>query len=235
VTFSFYARKGANFSGTTVATYINTGTGTDQAATGQNAGTWTGFTSPLNGSTFTPTTTWTRYSFNATIGATATQIGLGFLTSSFSGTAGAADFVEITGLQLERGSVATTFKRSNGAGGTIQGELAACQRYYYRSTSSAGSQTSTGISGITNSTTNLVGYFNPPVSMRVTPTAVDFSSIGTQTTASGLTAISAVAIVNESTNNSVSLNLTSSGFLANLFGLVRGTTGTGYIGLSAEL
>jgi hypothetical protein len=169
--------------------------------------------------------------------ATATSSGaivdLGFRvnTAGFT-TLSANDYFQFDQVQLEVGSVATPFAR---AGGTIQGELSAAQRYYYRSTSSAGSQTAIGITGITNSTTNLVGYFNPPVPMRVTPTAVEFSSIGTQTTGSGLTAISAVAIVNESTNSSVSMNMTSSGFTANLFGLVRGTTGTGYIGLSAEL
>ena len=187
------------------------------------------------GSNVTLTTTWTRYSVTVTLPSIA---GKTIGTSSFLNvlslnlSSSAAITFDYWGVQLEAGSVATAFQTATG---TIQGELAACQRYYYRSTSSAGSQTSTGISGITNSTTNLVGYFNPPVPMRVTPTAVEFSSIGTQTTGSGLTAISAVAIVNESNNNSVSLNLTSSGFTANLFGLVRGTTGTGYIGLSAEL
>jgi hypothetical protein len=230
VTLSYYARAGANYSPTSsiLRTYLITGTGTDQNAI---TGSFTGSVNAINNQPATLTTSWQRFTFTATLASSITQINLQ-LIANVTGVAGANDFFEYTGVQIDIGSVALPFRTY---AGTIQGELAACQRYYYRSTSSAGSQTSTGISGITNSTTNLVGYFNPPVSMRVTPTAVDFSSIGTQTTASGLTAISAVAIVNESTNNSVSLNLTSSGFLANLFGLVRGTTGTGYIGLSAEL
>jgi hypothetical protein len=189
------------------------------------------------GANTTLTTSWVRYSYTIaldsiagkTIGTNSSLIIYGL--DYQSGTV-ASNVVDIWGWQIEAGSTATAFETATG---TIQGELAACQRYYFRSGSSVGSQTATGVSGITNSTTNLVGYFNPPVPMRVTPTAVEFSSIGTQTTGSGLTAISAVAIVNESTNSSVSLNLTSSGFTANLFGLVRGTTGTGYIGLSAEL
>jgi hypothetical protein len=183
---------------------------------------------------YTPTSSWTRVTATMSV---ASVSGKTIGTSSFlelDTVVGmtATNTMQFWGVQVEAGSVATAFQTATG---TLQGELAACQRYYYRSTSSVGSQTATGVSGITNSTTNLVGYFNPPVPMRVTPTAVEFSSIGTQTTGSGLTAISAVAIVNESTNSSVSLNLTSSGFTANLFGLVRGTTGTGYIGLSAEL
>jgi hypothetical protein len=223
VTLSFWA-KGTNPTGNFEANLI------------QNFGSGGSGDVALTGQAFSVTASWVRYSFTFNVPSISGKtIGTGsyLFTSIYQAAANTSvSTLDIWGVQLEAGSTATAFQTATG---TIQGELAACQRYYYRSTSSAGSQTSTGISGITNSTTNLVGYFNPPVPMRVTPTAVDFSSIGTQTTGSGLTAISAVAIVNESTNSSVSLNLTSSGFTANLFGLVRGTTGTGYIGLSAEL
>lgn len=124
-TLSFYARAGANFSGSGASSmriYLMYGTGTDQSViTG-----FTGNTFLVNGTVTAITTSWVRYSFTVSVPSTATQLGLE-LNALFNGTAGAADYFEVTGVQLEVGSVATPFSR---AGGTIQGELAACQRYY---------------------------------------------------------------------------------------------------------
>jgi hypothetical protein len=225
-TLSFYARAGANFSGAFYA-QVATGTGTDQNYL--NSG-YTGAATPIS-TAVTLTTTWQRFSYSGTIASTATEIGLQF-TQAPTGTAGTNDYFEITGVQLEVGSVATPYA-PNGA--TQQAELAACQRYYWRTSASAGSQTATGIMGITNSTTNLVGVVRPPVTMRIIPSSVDFSAVGVQSTGSALTAISAVTISSDATNDTAQLNFTSSGFTANLYGLVRGTTGAGYVGLSAEL
>ena len=124
VTLSFYARAGANFSSassTMTATLAN-GTGTDQNyLTGQytNANTVASYNATL-------TTTWQRFSFNGTVPTNATELAIQFSNVPV-GTAGAADYFEITGVQLDIGSVALPFRR---AGGTIQGELAACKRYY---------------------------------------------------------------------------------------------------------
>lgn len=124
VTLSFYARRGANYSATSnlLKVRVFTGTGTDQSV---YAG-YTGSAQPVDSSA-TLTTTWQRFTFTFAVGATATEISVA-LTNVTTGTAGANDYFEITGVQLEVGSVATPFSR---AGGTIQGELAACQRYYY--------------------------------------------------------------------------------------------------------
>jgi hypothetical protein len=127
VTFSFYARAGANYStaSSNLGVQLYTGTGTDQNGL---TGAYTGSTAAINTNAVI-TTTWQRFSFTATLSSSLTELYLNF-TSAPVGTAGAADYFEVTGVQLEVGSVATPFK-TNGA--TIQGELAACQRYYQKS------------------------------------------------------------------------------------------------------
>jgi hypothetical protein len=124
VTYSFYARRGANYSGgsNNIIVALNSGTGTDQ---NMLSGGFTGSASLVN-QFAALTTTWQRFTYTATVASTATELGCYFAYDPV-GTAGAADYFEVTGLQIELGSTATTFSR---AGGTIQGELAACQRYY---------------------------------------------------------------------------------------------------------
>jgi len=124
VTVSFYARKGADFSGT-FSLFVFSGTSsteTNRVTTAYPSGAAT----PLNTGSITLTTTLTRYQYTFTFGASVTQFCI-LPSVGWSGTAGAADLVEFTGFQLEVGSVATDYVRQ---GATIQGELAACQRYY---------------------------------------------------------------------------------------------------------
>jgi hypothetical protein len=128
VTVSFYAKAGANYSaaGSVLGLTVNTGTGADATNLTSNFGGWTGNAQPYSGA-ITISTTWTRYSITCTVGSTITNIGILF---SFlpSGTAGADDNVYITGVQLEKGSVATSFDvRPFGT------ELSLCQRYYEKS------------------------------------------------------------------------------------------------------
>jgi len=123
VVLSFYANAGANYSGGAVTAQIYTGTGTDQGAASLNTAAWTGFATPIS-STFTPTITRTRYTFTGTIGSGIGELAIS-LTWSGSGTAGANDYIDITGVQLEVGTLATPFERRQY--GT---ELMLCQRYY---------------------------------------------------------------------------------------------------------
>jgi hypothetical protein len=161
-TLSFYARAGANFSPTSsyLTSYVYYGTGTDQNITGSYTG-----AVGLGGQNNTLTTTWQRFTMTVSIASTATELAL-FFAISPTGTASTNDYFEITGVQLELGSSATPFSR---AGGTIQGELAACQRYYYQYLT--GTSQSIGVS--TNfGTTQVETAITFPVTMRTAPALV---------------------------------------------------------------
>jgi hypothetical protein len=125
VTLSFWAKCGANFSssGSGIAVQMYTGTGADQSASLMVSGSWTGSATPINTSA-TLTTSWQRFVFTGTTGAGINQAGVYFNWSP-TGTAGADDYVYITGLQLERGPVVTAYENR-----PYSTELALCQRYY---------------------------------------------------------------------------------------------------------
>jgi hypothetical protein len=159
VTISFYATAGANYSGGAASFQVYTGTAADQGTASLNTAAWTGLASPLS-STFTPTTTRTRITLTGTIGSTVQEVAFG-LNWSGSGTAGANDYLDITGVQLEVGSTATSFDyRPYGT------ELALCQRYYQQVGSSTASSALFSSYG---ANTNAVSW-QFKVSMRATPT-----------------------------------------------------------------
>jgi hypothetical protein len=167
ITLSFYARRGANYSVASNALNVQliTGTGTDQNV--YTVG-YTGSVTAINQNA-TLTTTWQRFAYTATLASNMTEMGITFVAST-TGTAGAADYYEVTGVQIDIGtytaSTAPTFRRS---GGTLQGELAACQRYYYRISAQ------TFGSGMAYSTTQGLAWTNFPVTMRIAPTALEQS------------------------------------------------------------
>ena len=132
VTLSFWARAGANYSSTSnlLNIFLQSGTGTDQ---NQYNGYYTGSTLPVN-TTLTLTTSWQRFTYTCAIPSNSTQVGFeAYYTPT--GTAGTNDYFDITGVQLEIAPQATPFSR---AGGSIGGELALCQRYYYQMSGSNG-------------------------------------------------------------------------------------------------
>jgi len=227
VTVSFYARAGANYSAASNALNVSlrSGTGTDQ----NYLAAWTGDVQVAS-TTATLTTTWQRFQFTGTIGATATELTLPF-TYTPTGTAGANDYYEVTGIQLEVGSIATQFSR---AGATIQGELAACQRYYWRENldTFVGSATN----GFSTTTTNFTLATRNPVAMRVGATSVDFSALRIVDTSNTAYSISNVTLLSVNTNKTLSteVNATISGGTAGRWGYLQGN-GTGYLGFSAEL
>lgn len=123
ITFSVFMRSGANYSGGAVNMDIYSSTALNQTSAGLAAGSWTGLTTVASQAK-TITSTGTLYTVTATVPANAQSLGVEIYWYP-TGTAGAADFIEITGIQLEVGSTATSFDyRPYGT------ELALCQRYY---------------------------------------------------------------------------------------------------------
>jgi hypothetical protein len=127
VTMSFYARAGANYSPTSnsLTAILYTSTSTDGNVL---AGPWANAATPVGGYA-TLTTTWQRFSFTGTLASNITQFAT-FFSATPTGTAGANDYYEVTGVQVDIGSVALPFRTY---AATIQGELAACMRYYQKS------------------------------------------------------------------------------------------------------
>jgi hypothetical protein len=226
VVLSFYAKSGANFSYTpTVRLY--SGTGTDQAPVNLFNGAWTGAADVVN-TTFSPTSTMTRYTFTGTVPTTSNELAF-WINWTPSGTAGANEWLQIEGVQLEVGSVATEFQRS---GGTLAGELAACQRYYWRAGGSAAFQ----YFGQGTAASSTVAYVNVqnPVVMRTTPSSVDYSTLsifdgtGTYTATNVAFNVAAPYVSN--------LTVTISGATANRPALLNANNSTSaYLGFSAEL
>jgi hypothetical protein len=128
--------------------------------------------------TATLSTSWARYSITGTVPSisgktlgTSSELSAIFWVSAGATYAARASSIgiqnntfDIWGVQLEAGSVATPFTTATG---TVQGELAACQRYFYNL--GGDSAYATLPTGYANSTTQFQIPFAFPVEMRITP------------------------------------------------------------------
>jgi hypothetical protein len=178
------------------------------------------------------TTSWVRYTYTVSIPSISGKtIGAGnFLEFELSLSSLVAQNINIWGVQVEAGSTATAFQTATG---TIQGELAACQRYYWRSSGSAG-QTPIGGYGTAYITTGVGFVITNPVPMRVAPTSLDFSNLqASDLNNAGLT-MSAVALY-VSTPMATSLTATVSGATQYRPYTILCNPSAGFIGVSAEL
>ena len=158
MTISFYARKSPTASSSSLNSRIIAGTGTDQAMKNYTGGT-VSFQQ-----TFTLTDSWQRFSFSGTVSSPYNEFGIWFGYNP-TGTAGAADYVEITGVQIELGANATQFTRNSGS---IQAELAACQRYYQKIGTEGNLYQQFALCTAESSTTAW-GPIYLPVKIRITP------------------------------------------------------------------
>ena len=192
---------------------------------GDTTGTW-----------LTDNGTGVRVSFGLGVGSTysgtaGAWAGAGYFSAtgatSVVGTSGATFY--ITGVQLEKGTVATPFEfRSIGQ------ELALCQRYYYRLIQNDYSTT-----GYSVNAASFRASGNYPVTMRTAPTSLEQSGTASHYTVVGGGRSSAVcsavpAFLGSGQNTWQATCTVASGLVAYNAGIVNINT-NGYLGWSAEL
>jgi len=237
----------------TISFWAKASSGTPNIAVNptQNFGSGGSTTVVVTGQKFAITTSWARYSktfsipsvSGKTIGTSSfLRISLWISAGSDQNTATdslgiQSTTVDFWGVQVEANSTASEFQTATG---TLQGELAACQRYYWRTGGdSANSPIATGAS---ESTTKTNIFIQLPVSMRINPTTFDWAGSGGlrvwgyNTTAVFQANVTSAAIINSNKNclyfqTTVASGL-SQGYPTNLD---TGGTSTNFLGISAEL
>ena len=166
--------------------------------------------------------------------ANAWQATAAFRTSgsaNWIGTNGATFY--ITGVQLEKGSTATSFDyRPYGT------ELMLCQRYYYK-VNSEGAGSDYAVGWVNSTTLARVTLFFP-ASMRIAPTALEQSGTAgdysVRTSGNTNTTCSAVPVFWASSKNSATTDLTvTSGLTAGQGANLRPVNTSAYLAWSAEL
>jgi hypothetical protein len=164
VTLSFWARSTAGAQPLNVAIFQSFGTG------GSPSADVTATYVSGSGSPYTPTASWVRYTFTYSMPSVS---GKTFGTNNDSylnvrlfqyTTTATNTSIDIWGVQLEASPVATAFQTATG---TFQGELAACQRYYYKVTNGATNCPVTTAFYYSGSSVNAFLQF--PVTMRTSP------------------------------------------------------------------
>lgn len=238
VTVSFWAKAGSGTPNIGVRCVQYFGSGGSPSASVQYT------------STVAVTTSWARYSqtFNissiagktiGTSGDSYFQVGLvaSAGSSTYSGAFGSMlqnNTFEVWGIQAEAGSAPTPFSL---ASGTLQGELAACQRYYYRITSGGAGSRFANLACDSTTVTEAVIPF--PVTMRIAPTALEQSGTASDysvRTAGATITASAVPtwLAANTFNGSVNLAV-ASGLVAGAAGTLRPANSNAYLAWSAEL
>jgi hypothetical protein len=240
VTLSFWAKAASGTPNVSIEFLQFFGTG------GSPSAVVTGSVATNTVKKFTLSTSWVRYSHTFTIPSISgktlgtnndSYLGLVFYVSG--GNATRTDSLgvqnntfDIWGVQAEAGSIATPFQTATG---TIQGELAACQRYYWQQ--GGAFYQALGPTGYTTSTTNANAYFTLPVEMRTVPT-LTYAQVNWRSANGNVQTPSAIIITGSglSTTKVIRLEHTLTAATSGLWGYQEiNATNAGYLGLSAEL
>jgi hypothetical protein len=221
-TLSFWAKAGS-------------GTPTLNIKLRQNFGSG-GSTSVDIDSSVTLSTSWQRFSVTVNVPSISGKT-VAFnsgLDTIFAPPLNTIQTIDIWGVQLEAGSTATPFRRN---ANSLQGELAACQRYYQRFV--AGSTFGNlGGFGWSTTTTSMNNFLEAKTTLRAVPTSIDFGgSLQIQQTNNNTFSVSNITLnSSESSTNKVALAITHASATANLTGSFRANSdANAFVGFSAEL
>jgi hypothetical protein len=181
----------------------------------------------INGITQTLTTSWARYSqtfsvpsiSGKTIGSNSLlQLNLEIGTNRIQN-------VDIWGVQIESGSIPTPFRRN---ASNVQGELEACQRFYFRTSPGAFVNLANGRA---ESSTSIRIFVPQTVTLRSTPAAIEFG--GTLGVSGAGTATSLAIDIASPAQTRISA--TTSGAVTNAAIFVFASTSDAFIALNSEL
>jgi hypothetical protein len=197
----------------------------------------------------TISTGWTRYSATITVPSiagktigTSNYVSLNLIVSAgsdFNARTGSmgiqSNTFDFWGVQAEYGSKATPFQTASG--GSLQGELAMCQRYYYRVYEGTGA-TRFG-SGMAYNTTLAEATIFFPVTMRTRPTGLEQSgtaaNYGTVRANSAVDALTSVPTFTTSTPNFATVSSSSANLVSGNATFLCSASSAAYLGWSAEL
>lgn len=209
---SAWLQAGANFSAASgnITFLVGTGTGTDEGLVTFLSG-FAGAATPLSSTTQALTTSWQRLGATFTVPATATEMVVAFCFTPV-GTAGSADNFNITGAQLEQGSVVTPLE----ARPSIV-EQALVLPYTFAVVDGAATVPYNSTCNVTTANTTVKCGVALPVTMRAVPativeTAASFGIWVTAGTAGTCTTLAASSASN--TVNSVGVTCTTGGTIA---------------------
>jgi len=222
-TVSFWAKGSASYNITTVG-YQNFGTGGSPSS---SVLAW-------SSGNLAVTTSWQRFSYSFTMpsvsGKTFGTAGNDYIELYINMPTNQTSTTGIWGVQLEAGSVATAFQTATG---TLQGELAACQRYFWRSSAS---QDVLG-SGVAASTTLAYTFVQLPVQMRSTTTFAASSGGSYFTLYAGTVnpGVNTISTVYNATSRGALVSWATTGLVTGSAVVAVATNASAYLEASAEL
>jgi hypothetical protein len=209
---------------TTILTKLFYSTSVDNSVTGS----WTEITATSGGSVSAVNGSFTKSSSVFAVPSTAKSLMVLFDTGSVS----TALSLYYANIQLEIGTQSSPFTR---AGATIQGELAACQRYYLRFGGNAAYEP-VGPMGTAYTTTQSAHNFTFE-QMRVAPTSIEFSTLAISDVTGAPIACTNVVLSADKGTKTAQILTTTGGVLTvfrNYMFITNNST-SGFLALNAEL